>query len=172
MTSLTERISASRPTATRLRQVLISYRSAQPPRPQTIRRCSRLKDSSTQFLGNCSPSSSCAATRTDLTALLHIRPNRRRSSRVWSTPLMNSRHDGSNRFSSALTPSNGQSWRPACTLAGLGVKARHAANVLSQYWETPIDQIDWDARAVRLLIEAVCDVAHTPLLLRNLRDEG
>jgi len=61
---------------------------------------------------------------------------------------------------------------PACTLAGLGVKARHAANVLSQYWETPIDQIDWDARAVRLLIEAVCDVAHTPLLLRNLRDEG
>ena len=58
---------------------------------------------------------------------------------------------------------------PACTLAGLGVKA---ANVLSQYWETPIDQIDWDARAVRLLIEAVCDVAHTPLLLRNLRDEG
>jgi len=60
----------------------------------------------------------------------------------------------------------------ACTIAGLGVKARHAAFVMSQYWEAPIDQIDWDARAVRLLIEAVCDVAHTPLLLRNLRDEG
>ena len=60
---------------------------------------------------------------------------------------------------------------PACTIAGLGVKARHAAYVLSQYWEAPIDRIDWDARAVRLLIEAVCDVAHTPLLFRNLRDD-
>jgi hypothetical protein len=59
---------------------------------------------------------------------------------------------------------------PACTIAGLGVKARHAAYVLSQYWEAPIDRIDWDARAVRLLIEAICDVAHTPLLFRNLRD--
>jgi hypothetical protein len=58
---------------------------------------------------------------------------------------------------------------PACTIAGLGVKARHAANVLSQYWEAPIDRIDWDARAVRLLIEAICDVARTPLLYRNLR---
>ena len=60
---------------------------------------------------------------------------------------------------------------PAHTIAGLGVKARHAAHVLSQYWEVPIDRIDWDARAVRLLIEAVCDVAHTPLLYRNLRDD-
>ena len=60
---------------------------------------------------------------------------------------------------------------PACTIAGLGVKARHAANVLSQYWEAPIDRIDWDARAVRLLIEAICDVAHTPLLYRNSRDD-
>jgi hypothetical protein len=60
---------------------------------------------------------------------------------------------------------------PACTIAALGVKARHAAYVLSQYWEAPIDRIDWDARAVRLLIEAVCDVAHAPLLLRNLRDD-
>jgi hypothetical protein len=49
---------------------------------------------------------------------------------------------------------------PACTIAALGVKARHAAYVLSQYWEAPIDRIDWDARAVRLPIEAVCDVAH------------
>jgi hypothetical protein len=59
---------------------------------------------------------------------------------------------------------------PACTIAGLGVKARHAAYVMSQYWEAPIDQIDWDARAVRLLVEAVCDFAHTPLPFRNVRD--
>ena len=60
---------------------------------------------------------------------------------------------------------------PACTIAGLGVKARHAAYVLSQYWEAPIDQIDWDARAVRLLIEAIWDVAHTALLLSQVRDD-
>ena len=60
---------------------------------------------------------------------------------------------------------------PACTIAGLGVKARHAAYVLSQYWDAPIDKIDWDARAVRLLIEAICDVARTPLLYRGLRDD-
>ena len=52
---------------------------------------------------------------------------------------------------------------PARTIAGLGVKARHAAYVMSQYWEEPIDRIDWDARAARLLIEAVCDFAHRPL---------
>lgn len=57
---------------------------------------------------------------------------------------------------------------PACTIAGLGVKARHAAYVMSQYWEAPIDRIDWDARAVRLLIEAVCNVAHSPLPLRDV----
>ncbi len=60
---------------------------------------------------------------------------------------------------------------PACTIAGLGVKGRHAAYVMSQYWEAPIDRIDWDARAVRLLIEAVCDVARTPLPLRDIRDD-
>lgn len=57
----------------------------------------------------------------------------------------------------------------ARTIAGLGVKARHAAYVMSQYWEDPIDQIDWDAQAVRLLIEAVCNVALTPLPFRNAR---
>jgi hypothetical protein len=56
---------------------------------------------------------------------------------------------------------------PARTIAGLGVKARHAAYVMSQYWEAPIDRIDWDPRAVRLLIEAVCDFAHTPLPFQN-----
>jgi hypothetical protein len=56
---------------------------------------------------------------------------------------------------------------PACAIAGLGVKARHAAYVLSQYWEAPIDRIDWDAQAVRLLIEAVCNFARTPLPYTN-----
>jgi hypothetical protein len=60
---------------------------------------------------------------------------------------------------------------PAGTIVGLGVKARHTAYVLSQYWEAPIDRIDWDARAVRLLIEAICDVAHIPLLLRSLKND-
>jgi hypothetical protein len=59
---------------------------------------------------------------------------------------------------------------PARTIAGLGVKARHAAYVMSQHWKAPIDQIDWDARAVRLLIEAVCEFARTPLPLRNVSD--
>ena len=58
---------------------------------------------------------------------------------------------------------------PASTIAGLGVKARHAAYVMSQYWETPLDRIDWDARAIRQLIEAVCDLARTPLSFRDLR---
>jgi hypothetical protein len=52
---------------------------------------------------------------------------------------------------------------PAHTFAGLGVKARLAAYVMSEYWNGPIDRIDWDARAVRLLIEAVCKSAGTPL---------
>ncbi|MGJ4973251.1 hypothetical protein ACQR1N_32835 [Bradyrhizobium sp. HKCCYLRH1073] len=60
---------------------------------------------------------------------------------------------------------------PACTIAGLGVKARHAAYATSQYWEGPVEQIDWDARAVRLLIEAVCSVARTALPFRTSSDE-
>jgi hypothetical protein len=58
---------------------------------------------------------------------------------------------------------------PARTIAGLGVKARHAAYVVSQCWEKPVDQIDWEAKAVRLLIEAACEVAHMPLPFRTLR---
>jgi hypothetical protein len=57
---------------------------------------------------------------------------------------------------------------PARTIAGLGVKARHAAYVTSQYWSAPIDKIDWDAQAVRLLIEAVCDIANVPLPLHDV----
>lgn len=48
---------------------------------------------------------------------------------------------------------------PAQTIVGLGIKARHAAYVVSEHWNVPIDQMEWDARSVRLLIEAVCDVA-------------
>ncbi|WFU43641.1 hypothetical protein QA640_15115 [Bradyrhizobium sp. CB82] len=52
---------------------------------------------------------------------------------------------------------------PAHTIAGLGVKARHLAYVVSEYWEAPIDQISWEGRAVRLLIETVCSIANAPL---------
>lgn len=52
---------------------------------------------------------------------------------------------------------------PALTLLGLGVKARHAAYVMSEYWDSSIDRADWNARAMRLLIEAVCETAGAPL---------
>ena len=52
---------------------------------------------------------------------------------------------------------------PAHTIAGLAVKARHLAYVVSKYWEAPIDQITWEGRAVRLLIETVCNIATAPL---------
>ncbi len=55
----------------------------------------------------------------------------------------------------------------AHTIGGLGVKARHLAYVMSQYWDPPLDQLDWDERAVRLLVEAVCNVAPTPLQVRE-----
>lgn len=60
---------------------------------------------------------------------------------------------------------------PARTVAGLGVKARHAAYVMSQCWSESIDKIDWEARAIRLLIEAVCNVAHQPLLPNDVIDQ-
>jgi hypothetical protein len=52
------------------------------------------------------------------------------------------------------------------------VKARHAAYVMSHYWEEPIDKIDWEAQAIRQLIEAVCNFAHTPLPFRSVANEG
>jgi len=52
---------------------------------------------------------------------------------------------------------------PAQTVVGLGVKARHAAYVISEYWAEPLEKADWDRRAVRQLIEAVCVVAGRPL---------
>ncbi len=48
---------------------------------------------------------------------------------------------------------------PARTIAGLGIKARHAAYGVSEHWDAPIEQVDWHARAVRLLIEAICEAA-------------
>lgn len=52
---------------------------------------------------------------------------------------------------------------PTQTIVGLGMKARHVAHVVSEYWDAPIEQIDWDGRAVRLLIEAVCQAAGVSL---------
>jgi hypothetical protein len=52
---------------------------------------------------------------------------------------------------------------PARTITGLGIKARHAAYAVSEYWDAPIEQIDWEARTVRLLIEAVCKAAGVSL---------
>jgi len=54
----------------------------------------------------------------------------------------------------------------------IAVKARHAAYVMSRYWEEPIDQIDWEAQAIRLLSEAVCDFARTPLPFRSVTSDG
>lgn len=53
---------------------------------------------------------------------------------------------------------------PAQTVVGLGVKARHAAHVLSHYWIDSTDALDWDMRAVRLLIESTCSVAGVGLI--------
>jgi hypothetical protein len=47
------------------------------------------------------------------------------------------------------------------------VKANHVAYVLSEYWEAPIDQIDWEGRVVRLLIESIRNLACSPLLFRE-----
>jgi hypothetical protein len=55
---------------------------------------------------------------------------------------------------------------PARTITGLGVKARHAAYIMSECWNAPADRIDWDMRAVRLLIEDVCRVGQVPLPTR------
>jgi hypothetical protein len=54
---------------------------------------------------------------------------------------------------------------PAETVVGLGVKARHVAYVISEYWAEPLEKADWDRRAVRLLIEAVRVAAGRPLAI-------
>jgi hypothetical protein len=60
----------------------------------------------------------------------------------------------------------------ARTIEGLGVKARHATYVISQYWDVPIDKIDWDAQTIRLLIEAVCDFAPKPTPSQTGNERG
>jgi hypothetical protein len=60
---------------------------------------------------------------------------------------------------------------PAHTIAGLAVKAHHAAYVVSQYWDAPVDRIDWHARTLRLLIEAVCEFARAPLSFPNEKSD-
>jgi hypothetical protein len=44
-------------------------------------------------------------------------------------------------------------------LIGLGVKARLAAEAVSDYWGQPLDNLPREARAVRCLIEDVCRAA-------------
>ncbi|WP_316226751.1 MULTISPECIES: hypothetical protein [unclassified Bradyrhizobium] len=56
---------------------------------------------------------------------------------------------------------------PANTVKGLSIKARHLAYVLSEYWESPIDEIEWQGRAVRLLVEEICKIAHVPVDIRH-----
>jgi hypothetical protein len=60
--------------------------------------------------------------------------------------------------------------KPAVTVVGLGVKARHAAHVLSHYWTDSPEGLDWDARTVRLLIESTCTVAGVALLSSQQRE--
>ena len=52
---------------------------------------------------------------------------------------------------------------PAQTITGLSVKARDLPCVLSEYSKGPIDQTGWEGRAVRVLVEAICEVARVPL---------
>jgi hypothetical protein len=48
---------------------------------------------------------------------------------------------------------------PTPNLIGLGVKARLAAEAVSDYWGRPLDNLPREARAVRCLIEDVCRAA-------------
>jgi hypothetical protein len=52
---------------------------------------------------------------------------------------------------------------PADSMAGVAVKARVAAHVVSNYWDVPLDRLDLDARVFRLLVEAICSVAGASL---------
>jgi hypothetical protein len=52
---------------------------------------------------------------------------------------------------------------PADGLEDIAVKARLAAHLASNYWEVPSDRLDLEARAFRLLVEAICDVAGVSL---------
>jgi hypothetical protein len=61
---------------------------------------------------------------------------------------------------------------PADGIAGIAVKARLAAHFVSNYWEVPPDCLDLEARAFRLLVEAVCGVAGVSLPFCNRNTIG
>jgi hypothetical protein len=52
---------------------------------------------------------------------------------------------------------------PAEGIAGIAVKARVAGHIVSNYWDVPLGELDLDARAFRVLIEAICDIAGASL---------
>jgi hypothetical protein len=52
---------------------------------------------------------------------------------------------------------------PTPNLTGLAVKARLAAEAVSEYWGWPLDNLPREARAVRCLIEDVCRAAGVAL---------
>jgi hypothetical protein len=52
---------------------------------------------------------------------------------------------------------------PAKSIAGIAVKARVAAHIVSNYWDVPLDRLDLDARAFRHLVESVCSAAEVSL---------
>ena len=58
---------------------------------------------------------------------------------------------------------------PARTLAGLRAKAVLAINVHYDLWESPAEDLDWDKKVTRALIEAVCTVTDldVPLAVRS-----
>jgi hypothetical protein len=56
---------------------------------------------------------------------------------------------------------------PTPSLIGLGVKARLAADVVSDYWGRPLDNLPREARAVRCLIEGVCRAAGLALPVQS-----
>src|SRR5262249_62372553 len=67
------------------------------------------------------------------------RPNDRPGRHVLrSMPLTKPRHAGSNRFSPVSFQSTRGRATSGCTIAGLGGKVSHAANVTSQYWKNPL----------------------------------
>jgi hypothetical protein len=61
---------------------------------------------------------------------------------------------------------------PTPNLIGLGVKARMAAETVSDYWGWPLDDLPREARAVRCLIEDVCRAAGLALPVAHAPDPG
>jgi len=47
---------------------------------------------------------------------------------------------------------------PVHTLVGLRVKAMVAIHAPGDCWDEPFDDLDWDKKGIRALVEAVCSV--------------